>query len=253
VPDEVRDTWSRYAAAFVAEGSAAEDRASLRTLVELCALPPGSLVVDVGCGAGYTAFAFARAGCRAIGLDPTHSMLVAVGEGWIERGLPEGARRVEAWAEALPFAAGCLDGVVAHRAPHQFRDRAGWLSEARRILHPDGVLGLADQSPPDGWEDWHNTLERLRDPTHDRSLSPREWRELVEAAGFAVLQEAVVAQLHDVEEWLDRVDCPPARRREVVDMLRDAPPEVAVAYAIGTEDGRLVMQTPQVVLAARPA
>jgi hypothetical protein len=36
-------------------------------------------------------------------------------------------------------------------------------------------------------------------------------------------------------------------------MLRDAPPEVAVAYAIGTEDGRLVMQTPQVVLAARPA
>ena len=44
---DVRGTWGEYAAAFAAEGAAAEDRDSIRRLVELCDLSPGALVVDV--------------------------------------------------------------------------------------------------------------------------------------------------------------------------------------------------------------
>lgn len=213
-------------------------------------MPPGSLVLDVASGAGYTGFAFARTGCRVILSDPTREMLLAGRNGWSERGLEGDAVCVETWAERLPFQDATLDAVVAHRAPHQFADAKSWAAEARRILHPSGVFALADQSPIDGWEDWHNELERWRDPTHERARSPREWRALAEGAGFTIRATDVVYQHHDVEDWMDRVDCPPDRREKVLAMLRDIPEAIRDSYRPQTVDSRLYMRTPQCVLVA---
>jgi len=247
---EIRETWGRYASAFAAEGTAAEDRESIRRLVELCALPSGSLVLDVATGAGYTAFAFARTGCRVIPSDPTHEMLLATKVGWRERGLDGEAKCVEAWAEALPFLGASLDAVVSHRAPHQFADVDAFASEARRVLNARGVLAIADQSPPDGYETCHNDLERMRDPTHEHARSPREWRAVFEGAGLKIRSTDVVYQYHDVEEWFDRVDCPPDRREAALEMLEAIPDEIRDVYRPETVDGRLKMRTPQCVVVA---
>lgn len=249
--EDVRQAWGRYAPAFASEGSGASDRESLRRLVELCALPGGSRVLDVASGAGFTGFAFAATGCDVILSDPTHEMLEAGRAGWRERDLPGDARCVETWAEHLPFADASFDAVVAHRAPHQFADAESWAKDSRRVLRPGGVFALADQSPPDGWEDWHNELERWRDPTHERARSPREWRAVAEGAGFTVSDVDVVYQSHDVEDWLDRVDCPIDRREHALQMLRDIPNDIRDAYRPQTTNGRLYMRTPQTVLVAR--
>ena len=248
--DGVREAWGRVAPRFAAEKADVERRPSMRRLVELCGLPPTALVLDVGTGAGFTAFAFAARGCLVVGLDPTHEMLLAAREGWRERLLADEPVLVEAWAEALPFADGTFDAVVAHRATHQFASVEEFVAEARRLLKPGGLLGVADQSPPDGWEQWHNDLERLRDPTHGRALSPRQWRAVVEGAGLAWREDDLVYQEHDVEVWLDRVECPPDRRRGVVRALETIPEEIRGVYRPVLEDGRLVRRTPQLVLVA---
>lgn len=247
---EVRETWGKYAEAFAAEGAAAEDRDSIRRLVELCDLPSDSLVLDVATGAGYTSFAFARAGMRLIPSDPTHEMLLATQKGWKERDLAGRARCVENWAEALPFQDQSLDAVIAHRAPHQFNDAGAWAAESKRVLKPGGVFGLSDQSPPDGWEDWHNELERWRDHSHERARSPREWRAIAEGAGFTLKAIDVVFQVHDVEQWFERVDCPPERRERALQMLKDIPEDIRDVYRPETYNGRLYMRTPQCVLVA---
>jgi len=250
VTENVRQTWGRYAPSFAAEGSAAEDRDSIRRLIELCRLAPGSLLLDVATGAGYTAFGFARTGVRPVPSDPTHEMLLATKEGWAERDLPGEARCVEAWAEAIPFRDGALDAVVAHRAPHQFADARAFASEARRVLRPRGVFGIADQSPPDGWETWHNDLERMRDPTHEWAHSPREWRELVEAAGLRVRATDVVYQTHNLEDWLDRVSCPEDRRLVVRRAFAQIPEDIRDVYRPEVADGVHRFRTPQHVLVA---
>lgn len=247
---DVRETWGRYAPAFAAEGTGAEDRDSLRRLVELCALPRGALLLDVASGAGYTAFTFARTGVRAIASDPTHEMLLATRTGWAERNLPGEARCVEAWAESLPFAEGALDAVVAHRAPHQFADVDAFVAEAHRVLRSGGVLGLADQSPPDGWERWHNDLERLRDPTHEYARSPQQWRSIVEQAGFTLRATDVVYQPHALEDWLDRVSCPEERRERVRRRFAEIPDAIRDVYRPEVVDGRWWFRTPQHALAA---
>ncbi len=247
--DNVRETWGKYAPSFAAEGSAAEERESIRRLVEMCDLKPGSQVLDVATGAGYTSFALARAGMNVIPSDPTHEMLLATKAGWKER-FPGDARCIETWAETLPFRDGSLDAVVAHRAPHQFADADAWAAEVRRVLKPGGVFGLSDQSPPDGFEDWHNSFERMRDPTHERARSPHEWKAVAEGAGLTVTGVDVVYQQHDVEDWLDRVDTPADRRSACLKMLREIPEEIRDVYRPEEHDGRLTMRTPQCVLVA---
>jgi SAM-dependent methyltransferase len=248
---EVRETWGRYSAAFAAEGEKAEERGSIRKLFELCAFPSGARVVDVATGAGFNAFAFARAGVQVIPSDPTHEMLLATRDGWKQRfGEETEPVLVESWAEALPYRDTTLDGVIAHRAPHQFADPIAWASEAARVLKRGGVFALADQSPPDGWEDWHNELERWRDHTHEQARSPQEWRAIAEGAGFTVRDVDVVYQSHDVNDWFERVDCPPDRRERALQMLRDIPREIRDVYRPYTHEGRLQMRTPQCVLVA---
>ncbi len=244
---DVRRTWGRYSSAFAAEGTAAETRDSIRRLIELCELPAGSSVLDVATGAGYNAFAFTRAGCRVIGSDPTHEMLLATRSGWRERGFDGDAPCVEAWAESLPFMDGSLDAVVSHRAPHQFADVNTFAREAARVVKAGGTVAIADQSPPDGYEGWHNDLERMRDPTHEHARSPHEWLEVFEGAGLTVAATDVVYQEHDVAEWFDRVDAAPERREQALEMLRTMPSEIADVYRY--EQGR--MRTPQCVMVAR--
>ena len=243
---DVRSTWGRYSSAFAAEGTAAETRESIRRLIELCALREGALVLDVATGAGYTAFAFARTGCRVTPSDPTHEMLLATKQGWTERGFGGNAPCVEAWAEALPFTDGSLDAVVSHRAPHQFADADAFAREAARIVKVGGVVAIADQSPPDGFEDWHNDLERMRDPTHEHARSPHEWLAVFEGAGLTVRATDVVYQSHDVEEWFDRVECPRERRVQARAMLEAIPEDVRDTYRY---DG-VRMRTPQCVMVA---
>jgi SAM-dependent methyltransferase len=247
---DVRGTWGRYAEAFAAEGAAAEDRDSIRRLVELCDLPAGARVLDVATGAGYNAFAFARAGADVLPSDPTHEMLLATRAGWTERSLDGDARCVESWAESLPFRDGTLDAVVAHRAPHQFSNPDAWAAEAHRVLRPGGVFGLSDQSPPDGFETWHNDFERLRDPTHEQARSLAEWRVIAEGAGLAVRGTDVVYQYHDVEDWMARVDCAGEQRDAVLRMLDQIPDPIRDVYQPQVVDGRLKMRTPQAVLVA---
>lgn len=207
-------------------------------------------MLDVATGAGYNAFSFARSDVRVIPSDPTHEMLLATKDGWRSRGLEGDARCVESWAESLPFRDSSLDAVVAHRAPHQFADVDAWAAEAHRVLKPGGVFALSDQSPPDGWEDWHNDLERIRDRTHERARSPREWRAVAEGAGFTIRDNDVVYQTHDVEDWFDRVDCPPERREIGRQMLERIHPDIKDIYNPEVVDGRLRMRTPQCVVVA---
>jgi len=49
--------------------------------------------------------------------------------------------------------------------------------------------------------------EKLRDPTHVRSYSEEEWRELLESAAFEIERVEYFRKTHDFEDWLARCDC----------------------------------------------
>ena len=104
---------------------------TLRALA-LCDLPAGSLIADIGCGAGGTLVALGRAGAyRLVGVDPFPS------------GRPP-AHLVGGRAEALPFRAATFDALLCECVLSVVEDRAAALDEFTRVLKDDGYLVLSD-------------------------------------------------------------------------------------------------------------
>ena len=66
-----------------------------------------------------------------------------------------------------------------------------------------------------------NRLERLRDPSHGRTLSAAEITHLIEDAGAVIERDSVQDQPLDLEDWMARTETPAATREEIRQRLDD--------------------------------
>jgi SAM-dependent methyltransferase len=161
--------------------------------------------------------------------------MLAAGRGVLARAGISNAILVQADATALPVATGAADVVTSRLAAHHFADAAGAFREIARILRPGGLFVLVDNFTPESAEldTFINELERLRDASHARSHTVREWRALVEAAGLTTaIDSATSVTKLDVESWLARSQTPPDRAEEVRRRLREASDVVARAFDV---------------------
>jgi ubiquinone/menaquinone biosynthesis C-methylase UbiE len=122
-------------------------RASMRQRVD-SSLPRGGTVLDVGCGTGTFAIAFAaeRPDAKVVGVDGDPQILALAKA-------KEGAGRVswnEGLAGELPFEDDSADAVTMslvlhHLLPDQKREA---LAEIRRVLRPGGSFHIVDWGSP---------------------------------------------------------------------------------------------------------
>jgi SAM-dependent methyltransferase len=126
--------------------------------------------LDVGCGAGLSTAALAPLARRVIGLEPIPAMLAH------RRAVAPQAGFVIGRAERLPFTAGSFDLVTAAGSLN-YADFPAALSEAARVLAPDGTFLLYDFSPGrrsvggDALERWFASFEQ-------RYPAPSGWEPL---------------------------------------------------------------------------
>ena len=195
------DVWSARAEAFRASEPHREG-ADLDLVVEWCEPAEGVKALDVATGGGHVARRLREAGCEVVTVDPAPGMT------------PDVVGR----AEHLPFDDGSFDVVVCRIAAHHFPDIQAAVAEMARVS--ERLLVIDDLLfDGDGVEQAH----RLRDPTHVRSHTEDEWRELVVANGFEVEQVEIFGERRlALEPWLDRVEAPPGDRPRIVELLGDA-------------------------------
>ena len=137
-------------------------------------------LLDVGTGAGHTAFAFAPFLDHVEALDLTQEMLDQVSRGARERGLSNiHCRRGD--AEDLPYPDGSFDIVTSRLCAHHFADVRAFVHEVARVLRPAGSFLLIDSfAPEDAAQDtFFNCFELLRDPSHVRNHSRSQWQALL--------------------------------------------------------------------------
>ena len=134
-----------------------QDVAWRREVIELCALPSGGRLLDVGTGTGDIAYEARRAhpDAEVIGCDFTFEMM-AVGRNKKEEG---NARRVGRDAACgvgfvqgdglrLPFADGYFDAVTSGFLLRNVTDMDTCLAEQRRVIKQGGRMVCLETSPP---------------------------------------------------------------------------------------------------------
>jgi ubiquinone/menaquinone biosynthesis C-methylase UbiE len=126
-------------------------------------------------------------------------------------------------AEFLPFAGERYDLVTCRIAPHHFPDPASFVSEGARVLSPGGLLLVQDHVLPEAREvGWYvDAFERLRDPSHNRAYSEREWVAMYESAGLVVEHTEQLVKQHQFSAWVERQNCAVETIAELVRMMDD--------------------------------
>src|SRR3954470_776256 len=109
-------------------------------------IEPGSVVLDLGCGAGTDLLIAAQMtgpDGRAIGVDMTASMLARARTSAAEMGI-EHVDLHGSLIEDLPLADGSVDVVISNGVIDLVPDKQAVFDEIDRVLRPGGRLQLAD-------------------------------------------------------------------------------------------------------------
>jgi len=208
--DLVRAQFRAQAVTFTDEGFAAR---GLEWIVAQLAPASGDLVLDVAAGAAHLGRALARHVAHVCALDLTPEMLSQGQRLAATQGLTNVAFLIGD-AAALPWAAQQFDLVVCRLALHQVADPPAVVREMLRVTRPAGRIGItdmiADDDPVVAAE--ANRLERLRDPSHHRTLTLTEIGGLVTGHGASITAIARRDHPLGLEDWMSRTGTPiPAR------------------------------------------
>ena len=222
---------------------------TLDALVAALPLQPGERWLDVACGPGIVTRALAEHVGLAVGLDLTPAMLERAR---LDAGGRANVRFVPGDAAALPWADGAFDGAVTRFSLHHLEDPGRALAEMARVVRPGGTVAVADHlTATDGpAASWHNELERLRDPSHRRSLAEEEIVGLGEACGLRPVSRSTASFDLDFEEWLTRGSGGPAHRARITAEAAAPPPAAAPFFRL--EGARLHLRLGIAVWRKRP-
>ena len=177
------DLWSGRAKLY-AESDAHRAGADLELLFEWAR--GARTALDVATGGGHVARRFREEGIEVVTCDPAPGMR------------PD----VVAPAEDLPFADSSFEVVACRTAAHHFADVHAAAREMGRV---SSALVLIVDTLNMGAEAVE--AEALRDPSHVRNYTEREWREIVGAAGLGVEDVRFEKHVIDFAAWLRRTGC----------------------------------------------
>lgn len=198
------------------------------------------VVLDVATGGGHTALKFAPFVQQVIASDMTQQML-DVAEKFIAPQADNVVFRL-AEAEKLPFDDASVDMITCRLAAHHFSDMYRFMLESARVLKPGGLLLIHDHLAPNDEKaaNYLDSFERLRDPSHVKAYSEKEWRNSFLDAGF-VVEDVNLSFFHQAAftPWVERQNVPADAVERLEILLLQAPDAVQAwlePKAIGTPD-----------------
>ena len=172
-----------------------------------------------------------------------------------ERGLT--VKTVQHQAEQFPYPDESYDLVTCRVAAHHFSFPEKFIAETARVLRRGGYFLLIDGTVADDQleaEAWIHSVEKLRDPSHNRFLTPRAWSNLCESHGLAVRSVKVFPfKQPDLNWYFETAATPDPNRIKVLELIAHVRGPPNAFLQVGEEDGKIVWWWQRLTLvAAKP-
>jgi len=248
--ERILDQFSRQAVPF-SNAAAIRDERALQLIVEAARAGGADTVLDVACGPGLVACAFAVTARQVIGIDLTPAMIARAGALAAERRLPN-VRFLIGDVTPLPIADATFSIVVSRFAVHHFEHPDAVVAEMRRVCRPGGRVVIADllAAPDPAKAQAFHRLEMLRDPSHVRALTLDELRALYRNAGFGTPVETFWQMDIDVDDLMSRSFPVPGSAATIRRLYEESIDDDALGLATRRESGRVRFSYSNVVLSA---
>lgn len=231
---KVQQQFGKNASHYVTSKSHASGL-DLTKLVEIvtCFGASSGELLDLATGGGHVANALAPYFQKVTALDITENMLDEA-ERFITSNAHENVVFILGDAENTPFPDESFEVVTCRIAAHHFPDVDRFVSEVNRVLKPGGFFVLVDNVAPeiDEYDQFYNTIEKKRDPSHIRAYKKSEWISKVEYAGFYTDSIYTFEKKFIYETWCTMMDVPPNDKAELSTYMKAAPKKIHKHFSI---------------------
>jgi ubiquinone/menaquinone biosynthesis C-methylase UbiE len=247
----ILEQFTRQAQPFSTAATIA-DADALRMIVEAARPAADDTMLDVACGPGLVVCAFSPHVREATGIDMTPAMLDRAHQ----LAVAQRASNV-VWRQgdvtALPYLDASFTIVVTRFSCHHFLDPALVLREMVRVCAPGGRIVVVDtyasEDPAKATQ--FNMLEKLRDPSHARSLTLSELKGLFPLAGLPEPQTAFYELRDEVRNLLARSFPNPGDDLKIVEMFRASALDDRMGIPVRVDGDAIRYAYPVAILSAR--
>ncbi|BCJ85040.1 class I SAM-dependent methyltransferase [Effusibacillus dendaii] len=238
IKDTVKQQFAKNAEKYVTSESHAKAD-DLTLLLEWLNPQPDWVVLDIATGGGHVAKTLAPHVQSVFSTDLTRQML----ENTAAHLKPHfhNIWYMVADAESLPFLDSTFDVVTCRLAPHHFPNPDQFVREAERVLKPKGKFLLIDNVAPSDPElaDFMNTFEKLRDESHVRCLSIKEWRELFQSVGLREANSRTRKKTYDFPVWATRMANDSEQAECVKQFMKEGSQKLQQYFSVIMHEGQI--------------
>ncbi|MGC2161659.1 MAG: methyltransferase domain-containing protein [Silvibacterium sp.] len=246
---QILDQFTRQAEGF-AQAKTIRNENMLERMLQAAQCGPEHTTLDVACGPGIVACAFARVARHATGIDLTPAMLEQARKTQAAQGLTNVSWNLGDVTQ-LPYRDGQFDVVTCRFVFHHLQEPLVVLKEMVRVCRPGGRIVVADTCPSADRAEAYDRVERLRDPSHTHALPPRD---LVARFAAAGLPGALVESFRLPDE-LDLLLAHSFPREEDIPRIRamfeEAVEDDFLDMAPSRRDGKIFFSFPVSIVAAQ--
>src|SRR3972149_167978 len=210
--------FGRQAEAY-AKGNIFVDVIHLSEVVKRSGVNQNHRVLDIATGAGFLALEFAKRAEMVIGCDITHNMLQKACEKQESSGL-NNIGFLLSDVESLPFPDKSFDIVSCRFAFHHFPDPIKARREMERVCKEKIVIVDGVSSEDYEKSQFHNRIEKIRDPSHVRIYSLSEIKTMLDNIGATVFDLTHWDIPQDFEEWIRRAGADKTKMEEIEGLMR---------------------------------
>ena len=179
----IRDQFTKQAVPF-ANMLAHSNEESTNLLIRISQINKSDTVLDVACGPGLLACALAPYAQKVTGIDLVPAMIEKATKSQREKGLLNIDWKIGDILP-LPFADSTFSVVVCRYAFHHFLKPEAVLKEMIRVVKTTGKVAVIDVFTSSAAQsDVYDQVEKLKDPSHVRTLPLAELQNMVSTAGL---------------------------------------------------------------------
>lgn len=223
---------------------------SIKLLVDMCRLKGDEDVLDVACGPGLVACAFAPYAKHVTGIDITPKMIEEASARQKAHGLANMHWQIGDSTQ-LPFEDEAFSVVLTRYSFHHLLDPRAALSEMLRVCKPGGMVLVADVVQPPEKAAAYDAFELLRDPSHTHAMTYPEMEEVIQQSGLMDVRTARYTVDGEMEAQLKASFPNPGDDVKIREMFMSDIGQDKLGMNVRTSGGEVHFSVPILVVAGR--
>lgn len=218
-----------------------KDGKDLLMMVEMAKVNGQEILLDIATGGGHTANAFAPLVKKVTALDLTAKMLAAA-ESFITGNGHSNVEFVLGDAENLPFPDDSFDIVTCRIAPHHFPNVDIFIKEVYRVLRAEGKFLLDDNVVPETeeFDQFYNTIEKIRDYSHFRAWKKSEWVQKLEESGLGIFEWLRFEKTFRFELWCNNMKLSDSEMEHLTRFILESSEMIKDKFKIVIQDDKVI-------------